>query len=578
MCGICGIFDLKEKAVSLPVLKEMTNLLRHRGPDEEGYYCRGNVGLGSRRLAIIDLKSGYQPIHNEDKSLWVVFNGEIYNFPGLKASLEKKGHKFYTKSDTECLVHLYEEDGLDFVKKLDGMFALAIWDEKEKKFVLARDPLGKKPLYWTRFEDKIIFASEIKAILSYPGFRKIADQTAIDKYFFYGFVPAPATVFQGIKKILPGHRLEFNQKGEVIDRQYWEIDYRQKLTGLSFNEIEEEVTKLLFQAVEKRLISDVPVGLFLSGGIDSGLVGAIMSRFVISKRIAAFSIGFGREKEDETILAGKTSDYSGFKHNIKHFSVKDAADLLPQLIQIMDEPMGDPSILPTLFLSLFAGQSLKVVLSGDGGDESFAGYPKYLAHQFLGNPFWGPVLKNIPAWLFKGNKRLFFQYAKLPLYLRNQLWISSFTKKAGLKDLENLHRQFPGKETLDEAFFLDQKLTLADLYLPKLDRASMSASLEVRCPLLDKNLVAFMAKVPGRIKLANRITKSLLRKIAAKYLPAEVISQPKKGFGIPLKKWLTELQPILKEYLSERDLVENKDSMDVWRLLTYRIWQKNWLN
>ncbi len=599
MCGICGFFNFSSHDLEKRNLIAMNKVLFHRGPDEEGYWLGGGVGLASRRLAIIDLKTGRQPIHNEDKSLWIVFNGEIYNFPQLRQMLLKKGHQFYTRTDTECLVHLYEEEGISFLKKLDGMFALALWDGRQKKMILSRDPLGEKPLYWTVFQDRLLFASEIKSIFAYPGFKREADQSSLGKYFFYSFIPSPNTVYKNIKRVSPGSYLEVDSRGRLKEKKYWEIDYSRKLS-LSREEIKEKVVRLLDKAVQKRLLSDVPVGIFLSGGIDSGLVAAMMSEAAGGSKINAFSLAFKEPGFDESFLAEISAKHLGLAFHRRCFTSDKISRLVPGLIKTLDEPMGDPSILATLFLSLFAAEKVKVVLSGDGGDESFGGYPKYLAHLFLQkmNLSKFPNLRLAKVFADKGKV---LDCASLPIYLRNQLWISPFSMKeieelTGSKvdqsDLFQIHRQFSGADSIDEAFFLDQKLTLSDLYLPKVDRASMAASLEVRSPFLDKDLIEFCARIPSAEKIKGFRTKSLLREIAEDFLPKEVISLPKKGFGIPLKNWLAEApRPLIADYLSPEkirrggflnpkavnQIVSRGPAAALWKLLAFQIWQENWL-
>lgn len=583
MCGICGIYIFKDKKPQRESLIKMCRCLEHRGPDDEGVYIDSKVGLASRRLSIIDLKTGRQPIRNEDKSLWVVLNGEIYNFPQLREELQRKGHRFYTKSDTECIAHLYEERGSNCFKDLDGMFAIALWDSQKKKVILARDPMGQKPLYWTIFENKLLFASEIKSILAFPGFEKKPNLQAISNYFFYSFIPSPSTAFKGIQKLRPGFFLEVDAKGRAREEKYWDIDYSKKLTDISEEEIKQKIIHLLKNSIQKRLMSDVPLGVFLSGGIDSGLIAALMREFIPASQIDAFTIGFSDDSFDESSLAKETASVLGVRHYLEVINPKDALEMIPDLIKTLDEPFGDPSVLPTLLLSKFAQEKVKVALSGDGGDESFAGYPKYLAHQWLEGGF-GRIIKKLPS---MGTPRMksFLKFANQPLYLRNQLWISSFALEeiknitgceADLNDLTSYHQEFCGQEPLDEAFYLDQKLTLADLYLTKVDRASMAVSLEVRCPFLDRNLVEFAAQIPVFRKMKNFRTKYLLKEIAKGYLPKEAIGQTKKGFGIPLEAWLSgDLKPLLDEYLSKGNPSDN--SFATWKRLVFKIWSKHWL-
>jgi len=601
MCGITGIFEFNpQKKFDLNSLKEMNKAIFHRGPDEEGYFDGGNIGLGSRRLSIIDLTSGRQPIFNEDKKLVIVFNGEIYNYQVLRQTLLKKGHHFKTNSDTEVILHLFEEEGENCVKKLDGMFSLAIWNIEKKELFLARDPLGKKPLFWAIFENKFIFSSEIKGLLSHKDFKRNIDEESLSKYFLYGFVPAPASIFKNIQKLLPGHFLTIDSTGEAKIKKYWELDYRVQEEFFGEEELENEIIKYLEKAVQKRLIADVPVGVFLSGGIDSGLITAMMRNFISPSKIDAFSIGFEEKDYDESSLARLVARQLGVNHHLKIFSKKDLLSVIPQVIDILDEPMADSSILPTVLLSQFAGEKVKVALSGDGGDENFAGYPKYLAHFLLEN-YW---LRKLPLSLFSsffsGKSSLFFTHANQELYLRNQLWINPFSleeveKLIGIKptftDLERYHLDFNGQGA-EEAFFLDQKITLPDLYLVKTDRASMAASLEIRCPFLDNDLTILAAKIPLKNKLKDFKTKSLLRNIAKKYLPSEAVNKPKKGFGIPISLWLkgkegNEILKILSkekikkagvlDYKVVESMVKSGNAQKIWVLLIFEWWQKKWL-
>ena len=604
MCSISGIWEFNPKKRINPLfLRKMLKAMSHRGPDEEGIWVEKNIGIANKRLSIIDLETGHQPISNEDKTLWIVFNGEIYNFPQLRNKLIKKGHKFSTKTDTEIILHLYEEEGEKCLKKLDGMFAFALWDKKKKFLFLARDPLGQKPLHWTIFENKFVFSSEIKGILSYPGFKKEIDRQSLVKYLLYGFVPAPDSIFQGIKKLLPGYYMIVKKNGQIKEKQYWEIDYSKKIK-IPKEEIKKETVKLLEKAVEKRLISDVPLGVFLSGGVDSGLVVAMMTKFILPSQIQAFSIGFKEKAFDESEFAEKTAKHLGIKHHLKIFSQKELLDLIPKVVNFLDEPMADPSILPTSLLASFTHKSLKVALSGDGGDESFAGYPKYLAHWFLEKipKRLRNDLKHLSSIKFFPQKwRTFLRYASFPLYLRNQLWINPFSssevaeltgEEVSLTDLERYHQLFNGKNLLNEAFFLDQKLTLPDLYLVKTDRASMINSLEIRCPFLDKKLVEFTAQIPFELKLQGFRTKSLLREIALDFLPKEIVLQPKKGFGIPLKKWLNnDLKSLVEKELSSgkiekegilnsqkvKEILKQNNPQQIWTLLVFELWLKKWL-
>lgn len=598
MCGICGIYNFNQTKVEKEKLIKMCRSLKHRGPNDEGLYVSKNIGLGNRRLSIIDLGGGHQPVHNEDETIWITFNGEIYNFLKLRESLLKKGHRFYTNSDTEVIIHLYEEYKEKCVDKLNGMFAFGIWDGKKEQLFLVRDPVGEKPLFWTVFENKLLFASEIKAILAFSGFVREIDEDSLAKYFLYNFIPSPQSIFKGIKKLLPGYFLIIGKKGEIKEKKYWEIDYSKKLSEVGFEEVKGQVENVLEKAVEERLISDVPLGVCLSGGVDSSLVTSIMAKKIGADRVEAFTIGFREKSFDESDYASMVAKHLKVKHHLRIFSQKELFHLLPKVVEVLDEPMADSSILPTFLLSEFAGEKIKVVLSGDGGDESFGGYPKYLAHWFLEKS----RLNKLPFLSLCGNSLgrfgKFIKYMSSPLYLRNQLWINNYSKeevkqltgqRTDFSDIEKYHRVFNGKDILDEAFFLDQKLTLADLYLVKTDRASMANSLEIRSPFLDKNLVELGARIPFEVKLKGFRTKALLKEIALKYLPAEAIFRPKKGFGIPLKKWLEgEARPLIKKTILRKkdsvlnsakvaEIVEKGTSHQIWSLLIFNLWKERWL-
>lgn len=416
--------------------------------------------------------------------------------------------------------------------------------------------------------------------------KKEIDPRALAKYFSYGFIPAPATIFKGVKKPIS---------------KYGRLDYSKKLEDWSEKQIKQEVVKLLKRAVKKSLVADESLGVFLSGGIDSGLVAAIMSKFITPAEIQAFSLGFEEKEFDESIWAQVIAKHLGIKHEVRIFSQKDAPQYLLEIVEFLDEPMADPSLLPTYYLARLARKKIKIALFGDGGDESFAGYPKHLAHWFLEKTRLGRLPLASLARFFSGKKRVFFRYASYPLHLRNQLWISLFSPKeigelTGIKvsfdDLERYHRLFNGQDPLDEGFFLDQTLTLPDLYVAKTDTVSAATALEIRAPFLDKKLVEFCTEIPFGMKLRGWQTKSLLRKIALDYLPREVVVRPKIGFGFPLSQWLQgslkplvqkELLPakIRKEGILNPKMVEwvckRGTAHQIWALLIFELWQKRWL-
>ncbi|MCP2604922.1 asparagine synthase (glutamine-hydrolyzing), partial [Candidatus Aminicenantes bacterium AH-873-B07] len=377
MCGICGIYNFSQNVPFLKdQIKKMCQTLIHRGPDDEGYYFDDKVALGMRRLAIIDLVTGHQPIHNENKTIWVILNGEIYNFPELRKELIEKGHKFYTNSDTETIVHLYEEEGENVVNRLNGMFAFAIWDKKNKILLLARDRLGIKPLHFLEKDGKFIFASEIKSILM-TDYEKEIDFDALSKYFSFEYIPAPQTIFKGIKKLLPGH-LIIIKENRIKIKQYWDVKYKYEIRDENF--YVEQIYEKLKKAVRKRLISDVPLGVFLSGGIDSSTVTFLMSQ-VANSKIKTFSIGFEEQSFNELEYARIIAEYIGSEH--QEFVVKSemVKKLVPVLMEYLDEPLADASVIPTYIISKLARKYVTVALAGDGGDELFAGYDTYKAYQ-----------------------------------------------------------------------------------------------------------------------------------------------------------------------------------------------------
>lgn len=593
MCGISGILNLDGRHVNRADIRLMNRLIVHRGPDENGIFVDKQVGLGSSRLSIIDLKDGKQPIHNEDKTCWIVFNGEIYNYRELRARLINKGHLFLTNSDTEVILHLYEEEGEKLFRKIDGMFSLAIWDEKKQLLLLGRDPMGKKPLYYALINKSFYFASELKAIKGVLKEALSFDNNLLAKYLLYGYIPSPNTIFTEVKRLAPGSFMKVVNNSLKAEVKYWEIDYSKQI-NISVEEIEQTVVDLLKKAIAKRMISDVPLGLFLSGGIDSSLIAALLP----TKNIEAFTIGFEDQKIDESKYALEVARYVGIKHNLKIFSHKEAALMLPKALKLMDEPMADPSILPTFLLSSFTRDKVKVALSGDGGDESFAGYPKYLANYLL-NFVSLPNVSQLQSFLPAKFSR-FLQYANYPIEYRNQFWISSFTveeikeltgKSVSLLDIEKINNDFKGSN-FDKPLFLDQKMTLTDQYLVKVDRASMANSLEVRCPFLDRQLIEFSAKIPFSLKIKGFKTKYLLRDIAKNLLPSNISKLKKRGFGIPLERWLkTEWLPLKSEYLSEerikkenifnlpafKKILARNDPNQLWKLLVFEIWKDLWM-
>lgn len=584
MCGICGFMSSGKFSISKQdIILNMLEAIHHRGPDDKGFLIKEDVALGIARLSIIDLISGHQPIHNEDSSIWIVCNGEIYNFPELKNNLSEKGHIFYTKTDTEVIIHLYEEYGRDCVNKLNGMFAFAILDSNKSELFLARDRFGIKPLYYADFNGQFIFASEIKAILKFPDFKRELDFVAMDQYFTFEYVPAPRSIFKSIKKLPAAHTLVYKNNNFYINK-YWDINFLKKFNFTSEKETEERLLELLKSVIKRHLFSDVPLGIFLSGGIDSSAITALTS-ILSGKKINTFSIGFSEESFDETKHIQQISKLYNTKHYHRIFEFKDLFGLLPEAGRFLDEPLGDASFFPTYLLSKFAKQNITVALSGEGGDELFAGYPTYQAHNLAG------YYRLIPAFIraniierlvmalpvsiddfsFDFKTKRFISSASLPVSMRHIEWMGSFNRQDktelyadDLKVILEKENSLNGEDDyfnnvssggiLDKLQYFDIKTYLQDDLLVKTDRASMANSLEVRVPYLDYELAEFVFSLPPYLRLNKFKTKYIFKKAVRSLLPENIINRKKKGFGIPVAVWLKKE---LKEFILE---VLNKDN------------------
>ncbi len=629
MCGIVGFLTSKAKNIpGYEVLREMRESLYHRGPDDLGEYTRPLdekgpfVFFGHRRLSIIDLSGGRQPLSNEDGTIWVIFNGEIYNFRELREDLEGRGHQFRTRSDTEVIAHSYEEYGEECFRRFNGMFAIGIWDGKENRLVLARDPLGKKPLYYSYVDETFLFASELKAIMAYPSFQRKVAPSSLMKYLFFEFIPCPHTIFKDAKKIPAASYLTWDKKGMEI-RQYWSPFVHQIVEkDLSEYEAELRIKELLKESVKRRLISDVPLGIFLSGGIDSSAITALAQREVPGK-VKTFSIGFEDPSFNESKYGWLASKYIGTEHHEQIMTPSDLLNIVPHLPDILDEPMADASILPTYLLSKFTREHVTVALGGDGGDELFAGYPTYLAHQFamqydrylkvfhpaihfLGNLL--PVSDNNISFDFKVKK--FLSGIGYPDGIRNSVWLGSFSfpdlnkalspelipqfdKVKLVEEITSYEKGSPLKDRISLLQFLDLKLYLQESILVKVDRASMACSLEVRAPFLDHELVEFVMSLPSKWKLRGFTSKYILKKAMGNLLPNEVINRPKKGFGVPIAKWVKgSLRDLFEDFLSpdrikregflsseyvstllKDHLMNKKDNRkQLWTLLVWELW------
>ncbi len=627
MCGIVGFTSANFGDGERGVLERMNAAIFHRGPDDDGFYFGEGVGMAMRRLSIIDLASGKQPIHNRDRSKWIVFNGEIYNYQELRADLESDGDTFYTNSDTEAIIHLYDKYGKECVKHLRGMFAFAIWDENERSLFIARDRVGKKPLLYSHRPDgNIIFGSEFRALLKHPTISREVDFEAIDAYLSYLCVPAPMTAFREIRKLEPGHWL-FWKDGEIKTERYWLPDFSKKIK-ISEEEAIEETTRLIRESVKLRMISEVPLGAFLSGGVDSSTVVALMAQ-VSDKPVKTFSIGFEEQDYSELKYAKKVAEHVGAEYN--EFVVRpDAMEILPTLVDHYGEPYADSSAIPTYYVSKETRKHVTVALNGDGGDESFAGYERHaamlIAEKYKGMPsLLRKALIELPISLLPSSEikrsrirdaKRFLSAANLPTTERYFRWMSTFDadskaeiysdgfashlgKQNALRTLESWFEMSNGNSPLDAVLLTDLMTYLPNDLLVKVDIASMANSLEARSPLLDHNLIEFAASLPSNLKLRGTKTKSLLKKVAERLVPAEVIYRRKMGFGVPVGNWfrgemrefvrgilLSEVSlsrgifrpDELERYVREHTEGEKDHAFRLWTLLMLELWFERFID
>ena len=553
-------------AESREMVRRMCAALEHRGPDDEGSIHIDGVTLGMRRLSIIDLQGGRQPIHTEDSTVWVVQNGEIYNHLELRTQLIAAGHSFYTHSDTEVLVHAYEQWGEEMVERLNGMFAFALLDRRRGRLFLARDRMGIKPLHYAIDGRRLAFASELKALLRDPSLRGAIDPVALDQYLAYEFVPSPGCIVSGISKLQPAHTLTWSiSDGTHRLRRYWEPDLgggegKRRRRGLDAEC--EELRSVLRESVRKELMSDVPLGVFLSGGIDSSAVTAMMTQ--LGGDVKTFSVGFTESSFDEAPFARQVAQHLGTEHRELTLEPGMLLDLIPQLPGLLDEPLGDASIIPTYLLSAFTRQHVKVALGGDGGDELFAGYPTLQAHRLAGlyrrtprllrEALVEPVVRRLPVsrdnLSFDFRAKRFVSGARFPVAERHQRWMGSFTAEERIALLSEdvrsqigtdggpaLHDDRRSGDPLNQVLLMDMRMYLENDILVKLDRASMMASLEGRVPLLNNDFVAYATRLPLRMKLRGLQSKFLLKRALKGVLPQKILNRPKKGFGIPVAHW-----------------------------------------
>jgi asparagine synthase (glutamine-hydrolysing) len=596
MCGICGEIDFNKGVIVEPI-RRMCKVLTHRGPDDEGtVFIRGkryfdvknylefppgenafDVALGHRRLSIIDLSAaGHQPMCNEDKSIWIVFNGEIYNFQEIRGGLEKKGHRFKSRSDTEVILHAYEEFGVECLNHFRGMFGFAIWDSNLQRLFMARDRLGKKPLVYFCHNGHFAFASEIKALLQVPEIERKVNATAIQHYLTYQYVPSPDTIFEGIKKLRPAHYLLYDRNGNIRIEPYWKLKFNSNhQTYTDAQELGDRIRTELEESVKLRLISDVPLGAFLSGGVDSSLIVGIMAKFS-EKPVKTFSIGFEEKEFDELSYARLISNHFSTEHH--EFVVKpNAIEILPKLAWYYNEPFADSSAIPTYYVSKMTKDHVKVVLTGDAGDENFAGYPRYLRSKYVSwftrlpekvrrnlLPAFLRILSQSP-WRRKTLNRLadFMEmlsshqgrnYAE-QIKIFNQkekddVFSEDFSRQVkGTDPLDYLIKKYEEGDTddlLEKLLYLDMTTYLPEDLLVKMDIATMANSLEARVPFLDHMFMELVAGIPPHFKLKGTRTKFILKKAFKGFLPDAIFKRRKMGFGVPVSRWFRNE---LKDYV-----------------------------
>ncbi|HKQ51340.1 MAG TPA: asparagine synthase (glutamine-hydrolyzing) [Pyrinomonadaceae bacterium] len=629
MCGITG-FVWQSVASGLSagredrtrILDRMCRAIRHRGPDDQGTLVADGVALGMRRLSIIDLAGGHQPMSGEDGTVTVVFNGEIYNYRELQRELEARGHRFQTQSDTETIVHAYEEYGAGSVERLRGMFGFAIWDEKKSELFIARDRAGKKPLYYTVTADgTLVFGSELKSLLEHPGVRRELNLEALDAYLSLGYVPDPLSIFRGVHKLPPGHHLTFRRGRAPEVRRYWDFQYGETNESRRAEDYLEELRALLDEAVKLRLVADVPLGAFLSGGVDSSAVVGLMARHT-NRPVKTFSIGFHEDSYDELRYARIAAERFGTEHH-EFVVTPDICHVVEELAWHLDEPFADSSAIPTYAVSKLAREHVKVVLSGDGGDELFAGYTRYVIDRgrsgFARLPrvvrrgLMQPLSRSLPhgAW----GRNYLHNVAQDPLdrYLDSVSFFTSLAKRSlyasgfaaqlnGTQRAAALFAEHAENATtadpLETLLYLDSKTYLPGDILTKVDRMSMAVSLEARVPLLDHKLIEFVTRVPASLKLRGSETKHVFKRAVRGLVPDEILDRPKQGFGLPIQRWINqELRGQIRDTLldqrtrergyfdqtyvarlfDEHDRGRRDQTGPLWTLFMLELWHRKFL-
>ncbi|HKG47704.1 MAG TPA: asparagine synthase (glutamine-hydrolyzing) [Pyrinomonadaceae bacterium] len=630
MCGITGWANLDFHTPppdgARELLRAMCERMVHRGPDSEGVFVTTGAALGMRRLAIIDLVTGEQPVFNEDRSVAVILNGEIYNYRELRADLEKRGHAFRSASDTEVLPHLYEEYGDAMIRELNGMFAFALWDSRRRRLLIARDRFGEKPLYWGVFDNTLLFASEPKVLLAHPAVKPALNLQALRQYLSFDYVPAPLSIYEGINKLPAAHKLTL-EDGRVTIEQYWQLSYKTAEPVPSEDDAAEHLRELMADAVRMRLVSDVPLGVLLSGGVDSSSIAALAVA-ASPEAVKTFSISFAEASFDESAYARSVAKFLGTDHHEERLSANLAANLVSEIGAWMDEPFSDPSLVPTYLLSRFTRKHVTVALGGDGGDELFAGYPMYAGLRWaefykrlpssIRNAIIEPLVRLLPV----KTKNLSFDYkalrfvtgAKYDTVARHHVWFGSFTPEEQTQVLtrealaatdgeiyaqaRQMAEECDNEDLVTRLQSVDTRLYLAEDILTKVDRASMAVSLEVRAPFLDPRVAQFAASLPSSYKLRGQKTKYILKKAVKEMLPPFVTRRGKKGFGVPVAEWLKEkLRPLARDLLSpervrragvfnpnyvarlqdehERGIANHRKLL--WTLLMFELWHESFV-
>lgn len=626
MCGIAGFISKEKDAPEMEreiLLDKMCKIITHRGPDEQGLAVEGRAALGMRRLSIIDLKSGQQPIYTEDGNLFIVFNGEIYNYRELKKELESRGHRFKTNSDTETILLAYKEFGAECLQYLRGMFAFAIWNKTDESLFIARDRVGKKPLFYSLTEKgNFVFGSELKVLQTHGEISNEMDYSALDAYLTFGYVPEEFCIFRGVEKLAPGHFLTFKD-GKIETKKYWDFRYEKNSEIKTESEYIENLRELLKESVKIRLISEVPLGAFLSGGVDSSTIVGLMSQISASP-VKTFSIGFNEDSFDELKYARIAAKHFNTEHH-EFIVTPDLVETVDELVWHFDEPFADPSSLPTFMVSKMARDFVTVVLSGDGGDELFAGYTRYVTDKkrsgleklpsALRKNLLKPLSEALPH-SAKGKNYLYnVSLEAIERYIdsishfgalqRKSLYSASFLQKMNgdfgkaEANFGQIARSVSTGIPIDNLLYLDSKTYLVSDILTKVDRMSMATSLEARVPLLDHKLIEFVTNIPSELKLKGLETKYIFRQAVKGIVPDEILNRPKQGFGVPLNEWINlQLKDKIHETLSEQKTLERgffdakyikilldeharkrrDHSYSLWILYILELWQRRFLD